>query len=75
MSDPQDRLGVFLPGMSWFSAVEKESRLVARKRQAGRQTAKVIASPQTIVQLIVRNFPRLLCFGTADCADRSAQSV
>jgi len=52
MSDPSDRLGEFLPGMSWISEVEKEGRLVARKRQARRQTAKVIASPQTIIQLI-----------------------
>ena len=53
MSDPQDRLGVVLPGMPWFSKIEKEGRLVARKRQAGRQTAKILASPQTIVQIVL----------------------
>ena len=38
--------------MSWISEVEKESRLVARKRQAWRQTPKGTASPQTIIRLI-----------------------
>src|SRR5689334_10734716 len=41
MSDPQDRPGMFLPGMSWFSEVEAEGRLISRKWKAWRQASKV----------------------------------
>src|SRR5262245_10515759 len=41
MSDPSDRPGVFLPGMSWFSEVEAEGRLISRKWKAWRQASQV----------------------------------
>src|SRR5689334_16975521 len=41
MSDPSDRPGMFLPGMSWFSEVEAEGRLISRERKAWRQAAKI----------------------------------
>src|SRR5689334_14606316 len=41
MSDPSDRPGVFLPGMSWFSEVEAEGRLISRKWKAWWQASKV----------------------------------
>src|SRR5215510_3788163 len=41
MSDPSDRYGLFLPGMSWFSEVEAEGRLISREWKAWRQASKV----------------------------------
>jgi hypothetical protein len=40
MSDPSDRPGLFLSGMSWFSEVEAEGLLISRKWKAWRQAAK-----------------------------------
>jgi hypothetical protein len=47
MSDPQDRFGLFLSGMSWFSEVQAESRLIPGKWEAWRQAAQKDSPPPT----------------------------
>jgi hypothetical protein len=35
MPGPSDRLGLFLPGLSWIGQVEAKSGFIARKRETG----------------------------------------
>src|SRR5690349_13509817 len=57
MSDPPDRPGMFLPGMSWFSEVEAEGRLISRKWKAWRQASKVKnrKAPYPLGSILKRN--------------------
>ena len=41
MSGPPNRPGIFLSGMSWFSEVEAEGRLISREWKAWRQASKI----------------------------------
>jgi integrase len=41
MSNPQNRLGLLLPRLSWRGHVEAQGRIISRKRQIGRQTQRL----------------------------------
>src|SRR5947208_5035494 len=56
MSDPQDRSGVVLPGMPWFSEIEAESRIVPPEwhvRRSEEHTSELQSPDHLVCRLLL----------------------